>query len=995
MQRHIISPSALTSSVSLCEQVWLKFSRHAFAERMNRTRSLVLWIVLVAAPQFALATPPCVDWSAIVWPAPGLTANACVHIAADTVVGLDADVDLDTLLVDGGVTFVDGAPRNVEANLILVNGLLEVGTAAVPFTSEAMIDLTDDAACTDAYVVSGCSVNAVSESNTDMRWMPTMRHRLIHVAGGTIDLHGEARENWKFLFDGPYASDETTVTVFDGNEWSIGDQVAIASTDFDQHQAQQTSITDINPKASTPNKYELELADGLSAQRWAGSVGTPQPGLPTPFEHAEVGNLTHNIKVFASTPGASYITNDCLAEIAPGAMHHDGAEIMMMLGSGDDPTPVARLEYVEIYNGGKYGQLAQYPVHFHEVGSTPESYIRGVSVYDSANRAIVVHGTQDVLLEDNVAFNIVGHALYLERSRQFATKQNRLVQNLGMKVHSCSPLDVNVVRSKGSAAFYWEDPRNVFYQNAAAGAEFAGFYYAATNTLTAADGIDMNDRYICGDETLLYTDPLIDDWVELDTTVDYSQAAYDVAEYELKHYTTSGIVRCHGTFKENISHSSQHGLYAEDHKNTMMRLYDFLAYKNSQYGLNSKNRGITEAIRYLSADNATGVWPATHAYHMWLNSRWWIAQSHFVGESANTGEQTSADEGAADRSLPRRPNPLTEIPEGNFGVPVYGVEVYEGHMHVGFAHFEKFHRLWRVNLPFRPIAAFGRHQRFPYYSNNANNAAENISFDLLSRKLWFDLPTFQASGESTVMLQDLDGSFGLWSNPGDWIVAEHDFVLPGQVGVAHPNRQFIADWNAYVLDSNEEQYGQLIVHWCDTAASGGGCTSHNGPSYDWTQPGDAWGVIEGLQITDDSDGGDLLLARHHFPLGTRSRLGGNVLSGHAYTVDFWSDRTAMVPLLVSGDLTTVSAMDVHLRQAPVGVSIEVNVPVPNAPGKVFLVRGDEVPVTTDITANAALAPPVTPNDWFYDAATGRVHIMLDAVTALEQCTISLLFFPDP
>ena len=31
----------------------------------------------------------------------------------------------------------------------------------------------------------------------------------------------------------------------------------------------------------------------------------------------------------------------------------------------------------------------------------------------------------------------------------------------------------------------------------------------------------------------------------------------------------------------------------------------------------------------------------------------------------------------------------------------------------------------------------------------------------------------------------------------------------------------MADWNAYVVDSPQQQYGQLIVHWCDTATDKG------------------------------------------------------------------------------------------------------------------------------------------------------------------------------
>jgi cell migration-inducing and hyaluronan-binding protein len=57
------------------------------------------------------------------------------------------------------------------------------------------------------------------------------------------------------------------------------------------------------------------------------------------------------------------------------------------------------------------------------------TYVRASSVHDSLFRAITLHGTQGVLLEGNSAFDIAGHAYFLEDGAEWG---NTLRGNLGM-----------------------------------------------------------------------------------------------------------------------------------------------------------------------------------------------------------------------------------------------------------------------------------------------------------------------------------------------------------------------------------------------------------------------------------------------------------------------------------------------------------------------------------------------------------------------------------
>jgi hypothetical protein len=63
---------------------------------------------------------------------------------------------------------------------------------------------------------------------------------------------------------------------------------------------------------------------------------------------------------------------------------------------------------------GQTNVLGRYPLHFHLLGDCPQCYFRQLSVYRSFNRCISVHGTDSMLVTENVVFDILGYCYYLE-----------------------------------------------------------------------------------------------------------------------------------------------------------------------------------------------------------------------------------------------------------------------------------------------------------------------------------------------------------------------------------------------------------------------------------------------------------------------------------------------------------------------------------------------------------------------------------------------------
>src|SRR5690606_29188484 len=151
------------------------------------------------------------------------------------------------------------------------------------------------------------------------------------------------------------------VWVLDAGDWEVGDEVVLASTDFDPRQAETRYIAAIRGDRIT-------LDEPLEYMHFGEvTFGVDQRG--------EVGLLTRNIKIQASPDAAeSYF----------------GGHIMAMPGSQ------MYVEGVELYRMGQHMTLARYPIHWHLVGEAGEGqYIRNAAIHETFNRCVTVHGTHN------------------------------------------------------------------------------------------------------------------------------------------------------------------------------------------------------------------------------------------------------------------------------------------------------------------------------------------------------------------------------------------------------------------------------------------------------------------------------------------------------------------------------------------------------------------------------------------------------------------------
>ncbi len=590
--------------------------------RKNRS-----FLVVSLVPALVLASVSAV--AATKWSDPASWPNRKVPAAGDKVtIGRDKEVVLDVsppalagLSIDGKLSFSDDADLELTSEWIMVHGELAIGSEASPHTRKATITLTDN--------VKGEDV------------MGGMGDRGIMLSGGTLNLHGDRTNTWSKLSSTAKAG-ATSIEVLNAAQWRVGDEIVLASTDYDPRQAERRTIAAISRNTITLDKPLTYMHFG----KITFNVD----------ERGEVANLTRNIKVQAS---------------ADAEQTFFGGHIMAM------PSSHMYVEGVELNRMGQNLTLARYPIHWHLVGDAEGQYVRNAAVHDTYNRCVTVHGTNYLQVENNVTYNIVGHCFFLEDGIEHG---NQFVHNLAIQIkcHTskrCVPTNLaangdndypyekrlevrkisfaakdTLLPSDNTVAAYWiTNPDNSFIDNVAAGSEENGF------------------------------------WLSLPEHPQGQFEGTDIAKATWPRRTKMG------TFKGNVAHSNFDGFMfdrnigvdntfgltgnshmptenpADPNSKRVETLFENLtSYKNRNGGI--WGRGEAHIFRNVKlADNAIGY---THASGS--NGRdpltSLVVDSLFVGETENIGNPVTPEEMAYKRSLPKR-----LIPD----FPIRGYEYYD------------------------------------------------------------------------------------------------------------------------------------------------------------------------------------------------------------------------------------------------------------------------------------------------------------------------------
>src|SRR5688572_6265238 len=565
-------------------------------------------------------------WSdAATWPDRRVPrAGDKVTIPAGKEVVLDVSPPaLGGLSIDGKLAFANTADVELTTEWIMVHGELEIGTEARPHTRKATITFTNDVKDEDISGMGG------TNDRVD---------RGIMLMGGTLNLHGDRTNTWTKLA-GTANAGSTSIQVVNAAGWRVGDEIVLASTDFDPRQAERRTISAIRGNTITLDKK----LDYMHFGKITFDVD----------ERGEVGLLTRNIKLQASAD----------AEQAP----FYGGHVMAMGGSK------MFVEGVEFTRMGQNLTLARYPIHWHLVGDAKGQYIKNAAIHDTYNRCVTVHGTNFLRVENNVTYNNVGHCFFLEDGIEHG---NEFVRNLAIqtKCHTskaCDPTnlapfgatgdglnfkttgqqskDVLIPSDNTVSTFWITNPDNIYRDNVAAGSDSTGFWFAfPEHPFGKFEGTEISRAT----------------WPR---RMQIREFKGNTAHSNFDGFLLDRGPRPDGTFATGghialVNPADANSPQAE----TVFE--EFTAYKNRNGAIWA--RGEMHTFKKLKlADNAIGYTHASGNFGQSLfTSR--VADSLFVGETENVGNPRSAAEKAAGRSLP-----FPELAD----FPVRGYEFYDSH----------------------------------------------------------------------------------------------------------------------------------------------------------------------------------------------------------------------------------------------------------------------------------------------------------------------------
>ncbi|MFT7589222.1 MAG: hypothetical protein ACI959_001439, partial [Limisphaerales bacterium] len=379
------------------------------------------------------------------WPGgvlPGVNSNVVIPAGQHIVLDISPP-NLGTVTVFGKLSFAD-VPIDLFADWIMINaGEFEVGTQASPLSSKVSITLTGDTA--------------------DV--LPDMGNRFIAAMnGGIINLHGVSRDetSWSLL-DQTANAGNNSIKLVQTPTWKVGDKIAISASGVDPRESEVVTVTGVS---GTYVSFTPPLL-----YKHFGETQTIDSQLLD--MRAEVILLTRNITIQGD--------NDP-------DIHKIGGHLMIMLGSK------GYIEGVEFFKMGQIGRQGRYPCHWHLSGPNYDNYAKNNSVHQSFHRAFVIHQTNGVTLDYNVAYDINSHAFVVAEDGN--EEDNIITNNVGMLIKKLRSTefafasDIIVGGSSQSehrpGVFWMKNPNNIIRNNRAAGTvDGIGFFYDGPGTATS------------------------------------------------------------------------------------------------------------------------------------------------------------------------------------------------------------------------------------------------------------------------------------------------------------------------------------------------------------------------------------------------------------------------------------------------------------------------------------------------------------------------------
>lgn len=575
-------------------------------------------------------------------------------------------------------------------------------------------------------------------------------------------------------------------------DWQAGQQFVVASTDFDQDQAEVRTL-------SSRSGPMLFVGQEFDYVHWGRKLY-----YNTSYEideRAEVAVLTRNVVVMGENrPEAVGVPN---ANFYPHLLFQKGTDTSNPPNEAAAPT--IRFCAVEFTLLGTERAMGRYPIHFHLLGDRnvdgnwKKAFVVNCSVHDVFNRGIVVHETQGVRIENNVVYNTVGHAYYFEDPY---VARCMVKKNLGLVTHradvtapddppdACNCIPADTFDGKPSV-FYVPNPSNEVEDNVAAGAFFAGFYFEPPNVQQLAVWTPDGPMTFTGN------------------------VAHSCGDYPDADPGNGGF----GVYQDTVNRLNS---------NYTQVFEDTLTYKCRWHGMWIRSLGKVEIQDSKFADNRSGLYPATVGDREPGDGYFKISGCVFIGETINKGDYEEwndyEDNPTVLRSLPQTKFDMTnfdETHEERWDI-LCGIEMYDGYNEISDCSFLAFQDMQIESLhpqvdpgePFTPdwrlSGAFCQVSKASAWAVDPRNqiSMAPVLFDTtVKRKVYMRNGGADSEQIHNTLVYDVAGQIDPWSGSND-------------PGYYLPKNPFLVDGNAAAIASADNVLGgeSLNGYWVPDAA---------------------------------------------------------------------------------------------------------------------------------------------------------------------------------
>jgi hypothetical protein len=299
------------------------------------------------------------------------------------------------------------------------------------------------------YVEIGTSYNPIpSTSRTIIQLAATKEGGAGIDVMGHLEIHGAPLKNTFTKLAKSAENGTTILTVANNVLWNTGDHIVITSTSLNTTETEENTVASVSGNQITLTQPLQNSHDGIA----------PAQG--------EVADLTRNVVVTSFNQD----------------VHAMG--VMFMQGSSGG------ISYAEFSHLGGRGILGSYPIHFHHVQNTMQgTIVDGISVWDSHNRFLTIHNSDNVTVKNSVGYNSTGHGFFLEDGTE---ENNTLANNIAILT-----MPGNIRPDDGGAAGFWvQNPMNNVTGNIAVSTSGSGFDFSIPGDAPEVipfDGKNLNE----------------------------------------------------------------------------------------------------------------------------------------------------------------------------------------------------------------------------------------------------------------------------------------------------------------------------------------------------------------------------------------------------------------------------------------------------------------------------------------------------------------------